>query len=277
MISSQRTRFWKHSDVPELLLLRASYSNQAFPRHTHAEYVIGVNADGAHTFTCRGALHEIPRGTIAFVNPEDVHTGETRGVRGWEYCGFYVEPALMQRLWAEMGKRGDRPPAFYKSSAPDPECALELVKLHDLLSAAEDSLAVTSRVTAVFTRVLLRHADDAMAVIPESKGGAISLAVRQTREYLDENFSKRITLRQLGENAGVGEFRLLRLFLSNVGMPPYEYLTAVRVRHAKRLLAQGKPATSVAFEVGFSDQSHLIRHFKRIVGVTPGVFARGVR
>ena len=48
----------------------------------------------------------------------------------------------------------------------------------------------------------------------------------------------------------------------------------VRIRHAERLIAAGKPLAEVSAETGFSSQSHLTRHFKRLIGVTPGQYAR---
>jgi AraC-like DNA-binding protein len=59
-----------------------------------------------------------------------------------------------------------------------------------------------------------------------------------------------------------------------VGMTPHSYLTQVRVRHAKSLLSAGLPITQVATEAGFYDQAHLTRHFKRIVGLTPGRYVK---
>ena len=52
------------------------------------------------------------------------------------------------------------------------------------------------------------------------------------------------------------------------------YLEMVRVERARALLRQGEPISRVAFDTGFSDQSHLTRRFKRVVGVPPGQYAR---
>jgi transcriptional regulator GlxA family with amidase domain len=52
--------------------------------------------------------------------------------------------------------------------------------------------------------------------------------------------------------------------------PPRQRQTQVRVRRAKSLLRAGLPIALVAAEAGFYDQAHLTRHFKRIVGLTPG-------
>ena len=57
-------------------------------------------------------------------------------------------------------------------------------------------------------------------------------------------------------------------------MPPHTYLTQIRINYAKRLLRAGVPLAEVAILVGFADQSHFTKHFKRIVGVPPGLYAQ---
>jgi AraC-like DNA-binding protein len=72
-------------------------------------------------------------------------------------------------------------------------------------------------------------------------------------------------------------FHLVRQFRRYYGVPPYRYLELVRVERAKLLLRSGARISHVAFATGFSDQSHLTRHFKRVLGVTPGSYARSYR
>jgi AraC-like DNA-binding protein len=79
-------------------------------------------------------------------------------------------------------------------------------------------------------------------------------------------------LDDLAEAVRTRPFSLLRAFKEATGLPPHAYLTTVRVRRARELLDLGMPPARVAAEVGFTDQAHLTRHFKRAVGVTPGAY-----
>jgi AraC-like DNA-binding protein len=67
---------------------------------------------------------------------------------------------------------------------------------------------------------------------------------------------------------------LVRAFGREFGMSPHQYLISRRVDLARRLILQGGPLWSAATGSGFYDQPHLIRHFKRILGVSPATFAR---
>jgi AraC-like DNA-binding protein len=98
--------------------------------------------------------------------------------------------------------------------------------------------------------------------------------VRRVRELLDDRFAETLTLDDLADCAGLNPLYLVRVFHGTFGMPPHEYQLNVRVHRACELLSMHRSASEVAVSVGFSDLSHLTRHFKRLVGVPPGEFAR---
>jgi AraC-like DNA-binding protein len=63
-----------------------------------------------------------------------------------------------------------------------------------------------------------------------------------------------------------------RMFARHMGLPPHAYRKQKRIRKAKQMLIDRVPISRVAVETGFADQSHLTRHFKQVVGVTPGQY-----
>ncbi|MDF2697533.1 MAG: Transcriptional regulator, AraC family [Labilithrix sp.] len=100
------------------------------------------------------------------------------------------------------------------------------------------------------------------------------LSVRRARDMIHERFADDVTLGDLAQAVGLSRHHLLRSFHRALGLPPHQYLMHVRVARARALLAAGVPATEVAHHVGFCDQSHLNRWFKRLLGMTPGMFSR---
>ncbi len=90
--------------------------------------------------------------------------------------------------------------------------------------------------------------------------------------FIRSNFSRRITLRDLEQETGSNSFRIIRAFRRDLGTTPHAYLIELRVTRATELLLEGEPAAEIASEVGFVDQSHLTRHFKRQCGKTPRRF-----
>ncbi len=67
---------------------------------------------------------------------------------------------------------------------------------------------------------------------------------------------------------------LVRAFTRRHALPPHLYLTGRRIELARRLLLAGQRPAEVAGAVGFSDQSHLARHFTRHLAVSPARYAR---
>lgn len=97
--------------------------------------------------------------------------------------------------------------------------------------------------------------------------------VRRALTLMRERLADPLTLDELADHAGLDKFHLCRAFRAQVGLPPHAYLTQLRVAHAKELLAAGARPKDIAPRVGLYDQSQLNRHFRRIVGMTPGQFS----
>src|SRR6188472_1772157 len=99
-------------------------------------------------------------------------------------------------------------------------------------------------------------------------------ALRTAIEYLSDQPARNVSLEELAAAAGVGKFRLIRLFKEGTGLPPHALQIARRVRTARRLLEAGQAIADVASAAGFADQSHMHRHFQRSLGMTPGEYRR---
>jgi AraC family transcriptional regulator len=109
-----------------------------------------------------------------------------------------------------------------------------------------------------------RNADAAPA--PQSRPVADAL------KFLQSRYASEISLNDLAEAVHLSPFHLARLFKHETGVSPHQYLIELRVNAARALLDAGSGQRSlaqVASAVGFADQSHLTRHFKRRFGVSP--------
>ncbi len=96
--------------------------------------------------------------------------------------------------------------------------------------------------------------------------------IERAIEFIERSFAQPVTLATLAATAELSVSRFAALFRAQVGISPHRYVCLVRVRHAQKLLRGGVPPSVVATEVGFFDQSHLGRHFKRTLGTTPAAY-----
>ncbi len=95
----------------------------------------------------------------------------------------------------------------------------------------------------------------------------------QARAFIEAHFDEPLTLKQMAVPAALSISRFATAFRERFGSSPYRYLCGLRIQHAQSLLLAGVPSVAVATEVGFFDQSHFGRHFKRMCGMTPSTFA----
>ena len=100
-------------------------------------------------------------------------------------------------------------------------------------------------------------------------------ALTRACSYIAENLGERFTLDDLARQAGVSRFHFARLFRVSIGDSPMAYLLKSRIERAKQMLLQDdRPVCEIAAALGFCDQSHLTRTFRRMTGLTPREFAR---
>jgi AraC-like DNA-binding protein len=199
------------------------------------------------------------------VHPYDVHSeGGTVGAPP-QWRLLYVAPSIVSRLY------GGKAPRVRRPVVTDPVAAAELRELLDHSGEGViDGDEFLKRVADWLEQFLLRHAE--VVVAPRRMQ-----AVERARVYLQDRPTQSVTLPEVGAIAGVTVSHLVRSFSRAVGLPPKSYHAQVRLARARRLLAEGKSATWVAYECGFADQSHLSRRFKECHGVTPGAFQEQYR
>lgn len=96
---------------------------------------------------------------------------------------------------------------------------------------------------------------------------------RRIEEYVLQELSRPILLEQLAGLLNLSVFQFCRRFRATFGMPPHAWLIKQRVAWAKERLRQGgTPLKEIAMDAGFSDQSHMTRMFRRLIGMTPGEY-----
>lgn len=271
MSAYEHIKFWHDTTLSNLELLHATYVTHTFAPHTHEGYAIGVIEQGAEQFHYRGSKHVAPAGSIVLINPGEVHTGSSASEHGWTYRMLYPSIELLQRAVSELTDRQHASPFFAEPVICDPELMAEIFLAHRAIEEEASDLERESRLLWTLARLIMRHADAHPQLRPLTKE---HLSIQRARTYLDEHYAENISLEQLAALAQLSPFHLLRSFKNQVSLPPHAYQIQVRIRHARQMLQLGMPCIETALTVGFADQSHFTKHFKRIVGVPPGVYSQ---
>ena len=218
-------------------------------------YTITRVEAGRSSFLTRGTVWSSAPGSLRIQAPGDVVRDLARdGVATYQIVVF--SPHAVDGV-------NDNVRIHSHLAAGDPRGAA-FQRLHDAVQAGASRLAL---------EVAITEATLAFAAIQDAKCEQ-SRAVRRALEHLRDRFDADVTLDALADHAGTDKFHLCRAFRAQVGLPPHAYLTQLRIKRAKELLAAGVKASEVAPRVGLYDQSQLNRHFRRLVGTTPGNYAR---
>jgi AraC family transcriptional regulator len=110
---------------------------------------------------------------------------------------------------------------------------------------------------------------------PRSRGGLSPLQMRRATEFLEAHLDGNINLDQVARVCDLSVSHFARAFRQTFRRPPYRWLIERRVARAKDLIASSHlPLAEIAIQSGFGDQGAMNRSFKKILGVTPGMWRR---
>lgn len=261
-------RFWQTPPLTGVELLTARYIEHRFVPHVHDGFVIGMIMAGAQRYRYRGAEHLAATGTLVLINPDEVHNGHKGHEAGWRYRAFYPDNVQMHRLLEELGLPATHLPTFNDTLLHDPALFSGLCQLHQLLEEPESALQQQTLWRQMMLALLTRHA---RLPLP-AKPGVEHRAVNRAKELLQARLAQPPSLEELAAAVNLSPFHFARVFQRATGMPPHTWLMQQRIAHARALLQKGCLPLHVAMQLGFADQSHLSRQFKKVYGVGPGAY-----
>jgi AraC family transcriptional regulator len=215
-----------------------------------------------------------PAGSISLLPAGTPALWRSRGHR--DSLHIYLEPGLVGRVAAEAF---DLDPARLEVPPLD---ALDLPNLRAAMGAVDAELTsggaggrlAAESLANLLAVHLIRHVLAPRRPRRGRDGTRPRRRLRAVVEFVEGHLDAGPSLDQMAAVARLSTYHFARQFKAATGLPPHQYVIARRVDRAKQLLQGGDidSLTQVAAQIGFSDQSQLSRHFKRLVGVTPGQF-----
>ncbi|MEW2511030.1 AraC family transcriptional regulator [Streptomyces sp. NPDC046870] len=245
-------------------VFHARFTEYAYPMHVHDAWTLLIVDDGAVRYDLDRHEHGTPLDTVSLLPPHVPHNGSPATPGGFRKRVLYLDSS---RLGEEfIGPAVDSP------DLRDPVLRLRVGQLHAALARPGDELEAESRLALVAEQLRLRlrrHAAGERHLSP--------VLARRLRELLDARVVEGLSLEEAGRLLHAHPAHLIRAFSGAYGIAPHQYLMSRRVGRARRLLLDGVPPGEVAPVAGFYDQAHLTRHFKKLVGVTPGRYRSRAR
>jgi AraC-like DNA-binding protein len=259
---ADRVRAWRPRVAGVAEVLHAEWRDHAYPAHTHDTWTLLLVDDGLIGYELDRHDHAAPRSGVTLLPPHVVHDGHPVTAHGFRKRVIYLEEQVLSE--ALIGAAVDAP------LIEDRGLREQVSRLDRALVRGDDREA-ESRLALVAER-LAWHLTGHHAARSLPPAGPVA---RQAREILDADPVGAAGIAGVADALGVSAAHLVRSFTRSYGIPPHRYLLGRRLDLARRWLLAGDDPAQVAVAAGFYDQSHLTRHFKRLLATTPGHYQRG--
>jgi len=256
---SNYSRYRVNGDIE---VLQRSFTSRSFKPHFHDSYALILVESGVADYGHRNKENVVTDNKLLVLNPYEVHTGRSLGEGVWNFRSMYIPKDLIKTSYNLLE---DRHPTFVNQLIQHREFLARYQVLHDKMMSHDITMEEETELNELL-QMLAELSGIELSRAPDSGYAAIS---ERMRDYIHEYYAENIQLDDLMRISNYSKFHLIKVFRDRFGLAPHQYLNNLRIEKAKGLLIGGMSATDVAFAVGYFDQSHFIRHFKKVVGVTP--------
>jgi len=238
-------------------------------RMFHDRYLICGFTTVATAWIYRKQSQFMSDGGTAFFEPGETHR-VTASLRASTFRGVFVDPEKFIERAQETGCKNQ--PHFRAAQVTDLRLLDSLYRFSAAVENDETILEQQSHFSELLN-LALGYAEDRPQAIANSQ---FERSLMRVKDILHERFSEQISLDELTVAAATSRYHLVRRFTRQFGLPPHAYQIHLRIKRACTLLRLHHSPSEAGVAVGFADQSHFARHFKKVMGVTPGTYCRAL-
>lgn len=236
---------------------------QKFPNHFHEYYVIGFVASGRRYLTSRNKNYVIDAGDLILFNPLDNHACQQADDKPLDWRSININEDVMRETVRQITGM-DYLPKFTTTVACRSEAVFLLSELHELIMEQSRDFKKEEIFFFLIEQLIKEYTEPTTENL-----AADSEEIQKSCIYMEQHYARQITLDELSRLSNLNKYTLLRNFTKQRGVTPYQYLEAIRIGEAKKLLEKGVEPLDAAMQTGFSDQSHFTKFFKKLIGLTP--------
>ncbi|QKF81323.1 AraC family transcriptional regulator [Halarcobacter ebronensis] len=252
----------KLETLNEVFFENIKNSNDNFVKHFHDTYIIGITHDGMFKSINQNRATLLYKNSTRVLNPGEIHCGDSNS---WKYTNFYPPLELISEIYEQIYFEKALP-CFTKHILEDINLYNLLLKFFISAYSNEDKLEIESNLIIAVSYLIKNYTDSTKKYSPLFDDKKI---IKDSVEFMKDCLDTNISLDDLALNSNLSKYHFLRVFKNSIGITPHQFILSQRVQKARELIVKGEQLNQVASTVGFSDQSHFIKNFKRIYGYVP--------
>jgi len=244
------------------LIENVKYSNENFQKHFHDTYTIGLTYTGflraykqyqrfdSYMYSCR------------INNPGEIHCGIAKN---WSHVNFYPKIELLSNLYEQIFFER-KVPLFEEYIVNNKALFIKLNTFFYSFFEKKPSIIIESNLIDALSYLILNftsHTKELNHVFNDKK------IIKQSLDFINDSIYENISLDSLAKNCSLSKYHFLRVFKKELGITPHSFIINERINRANILIQNGKSICDASIQVGFNDQSHFSRNFKKYFGYSP--------
>ncbi len=248
-----------HFDIKSIKGISVTHGyniSNAFPVHFHTTYSLGIIEQGEREFTYRGKKTNLKQNDIFIIQPFEPHSCKSINNKNHSYkiISLYHDSYLY----------------FPQLLINHPDLLNKIRAFHALAEYESSSIKLKSLYEEIIELLKTFSLDSGT----ERVDNEISSKINQAKLFIEDNCHLEISLKDMAEVACLSEFHFNRYFHKQFGLSPYAYYLVCKLKISQKILIKQKSVAGTAYDIGFFDQSHFTKLFKKHIGVTPGKYLR---
>lgn len=241
---------------------------EKFEKHTHSIFGIGLICEGEVVMQY-DKICSAKKDEIIIFNPNVVHCTKNRDAKGYYVVFFY--PKWCKKLQHEIFDRCDEFLPVGENIVKDSVLYTKLIDIfHSCMNEEEFEYeqALEQGIKELF--------ENYCNIEDQNSSHDEKLIVKNMQNYILENLEYSLSIDEIAKELGYNKSYLIRVFKKQIGLTPQSFIRNQRVNKAKSLIINSQVTnfSQLAQNVGFFDQSHLNRSFKKVYGKNPKFYKK---
>lgn len=240
------------------------------------DYTIYYLISGKAEITLEEKMLNVNAHSLLFLQPGRAY--KISGIGSAKALCLKIDNEMVRELAEQLDLKWHGQEIFFLHTAISSAPTLEKLALHILNEAEELLPGQILMLDALITQVVVQLLREWLGVrrntqLELSRVGMVDRRLRRAIEFIHSNYHQELNLAEIADAAFLSEYHFAHLFKRLTGTTPHQYLAAVRIEQARKMIAETDLAiVAISTTVGYASQSHFTKIFRSITGLTPAKY-----